>query len=61
MRDVNGHFHSAFAHLALRILVTVAKSDVVIDVNGHFHSVFVHVALRITRTVANSTWPNAKT
>ena len=61
MRDVNDHFYSAFAHLALRIPVTVAKSDAMIHVNEHFHSVFVHVALRIPRTVANSTWPNAKT
>ena len=54
MRDVNDHFYSAFAHLALRILVTVAKSDATIDVNGDFHSVFVHLALRILVTVAKS-------
>jgi len=54
MRDVNDHFYSAFAHLALRIPVTVAKSNETIDVNDDFHSVFVHLALRILVTVAKS-------
>ena len=54
MRDVNDHFHSVFAHLALRIPVTVAKSGATIDVNDDFHSVFVHLALRILVTVAKS-------
>ena len=54
MRDVNDHFYNAFAHLALRIPVTVPKSDATIDVNDDFHSVFVHLALRILMTVAKS-------
>jgi hypothetical protein len=54
MGDVNDHFHSVFAHLALRIPVTVAISDATIDVNDDFHSVFVHLALRILVTVAKS-------
>ena len=44
MRDVNDHFYSAFAHLALRIPATVAKSDATIDVNDDFHNAFVHLA-----------------
>ena len=54
MRDVNDHFYSAFAHLALRIPVTVAKSNETIDVNDDFHSAFAHLALRILVTVAKS-------
>ena len=51
---MNDYFYNAFAHLALRIPVTVAKSDATIDVNDDFHIVFVHLALPIPRTVAKS-------
>ena len=51
---MNDYFYNAFAHLALRIPVTVAKSDATTDVNDDFHNVFVHLALRILVTIAKS-------
>ena len=60
MRDVNDHFYSVFAHLALRTPVTVAKSDATIDVNDDFHSAFVHLALRILVTCLLYTSPSPR-
>ena len=52
--DANVQIYIVFLHTALRILVTVAKSDALNDANVQFHSVFVHTTLRILVTVAKS-------